>query len=110
MKVWDIDTKYLCQQHLSQQHQDIHAIYAVIIKTGDSVSTVPELNRWRGHLWSLVKKHDATADMMGDEPHDLPVIIDCPSYPMMYQTIPEQLKALSDVGCDCEVYRVAWRK
>lgn len=114
MRVWDIDPKYLCYNHLNGQHHEIHVIYNIITKNLPGYSTHPEVVRWRGHLWALQKVHNATVTELKrrfpDYDHDtyMELVIDCPSYPTLWDTVPNQVKELVEQGCGCELYNFRW--
>ena len=58
MRIWDINPKYLCRQHLLAEHRELHAIWNVITKKKKGYSRHPETLRWIGKLNALYKRHE----------------------------------------------------
>lgn len=57
MRIWDIQPKYLCQQHLLGEHRELHAVWTVITKNKKGYSQHPETKRWIGKLAALYHRH-----------------------------------------------------
>ncbi|MDZ7798195.1 MAG: pyrimidine dimer DNA glycosylase/endonuclease V [Patescibacteria group bacterium] len=58
MRIWDIDPKYLCRQHLLGEHRELHAIWTILTKNKKGYSHHPETLRWRGKLKALFNRHE----------------------------------------------------
>jgi hypothetical protein len=59
MRVWDVDPSLLCRSHLLGEHAEVHGVSAVIAGGRAGYSAHPEVQRWRGKLPALKKRHDA---------------------------------------------------
>lgn len=64
MRVWDVDPELLCSRHLLGEHNEIHAVWAVITENLKGYSHHPETARWRGKLKALYLRHEKTAKEM----------------------------------------------
>lgn len=109
MRIWDVDPRLLCRQHLLGEHRELHAIWSVITKNRSGYSRHPETVRWRGKLAALYRRHDmqvaemsrrgyshmspldrrkATGDRMQNE---------------MVDSVRRQIAILRGKGCACKV-------
>ena len=64
MRIWDIDPKRLCRNHLLGEHRELHAIWVIVTKGKKGYSTHPETIRWKGKLKALYLRHDALVNEM----------------------------------------------
>lgn len=64
MRVWDIEPERLCRRHLLAQHNEIHAIWAILTGDRKGYSRHPETLRWRGRTRALYERHRETAEEM----------------------------------------------
>lgn len=58
MRIWDLEPKYLCRQHLLGEHRELHAIWAILTKNKKGYSHHPETLRWQGKLKALYLRHE----------------------------------------------------
>ena len=58
MRIWDIEVKCLCRQHLLGEHRELHAIWSILTKNKKGYSHHPETNRWQGKLKALYLRHE----------------------------------------------------
>jgi len=58
MRIWDIEPKRLCRNHLLGEHRELHAIWSVITQSKKGYSRHPETLRWVGKLRSLYARHE----------------------------------------------------
>ncbi len=58
MRIWDIEPKYLCKNHLSGEHKELHAIWNILTKNKKGYSKHPETLRWKGKLKALYRRHE----------------------------------------------------
>lgn len=58
MRIWDIDTKFLCDKHLLGEHRELHAIWTILTEDKRGYRSHPETKRWEGKLKALYKRHD----------------------------------------------------
>lgn len=112
MRVWDYPPKLLCNRHLLAQHNEIHAIHSIITNGKIGFSNHPEVNRWRGHLGALYRKHERTvAEMLNrGMNHHTPIkpklLFWLDRMPEPWQSKAEQFKVLVEkqkqfFWCDC---------
>ena len=64
MRIWDIDPKHLCRNHLLGEHRELHAIWSIITKNKKGYSNHPETNRWKNKLGALFKRHELLIEEM----------------------------------------------
>lgn len=57
MRIWDIKPSLLCRNHLLGEHSELHAIWSIITKNKRGFSSHPEVDRWRGKLKALFRRH-----------------------------------------------------
>jgi len=58
MRIWDIEPKRLCRQHLLGEHRELHAIWVVLTKNKKGYARHPEVLRWKGKLKALFLRHE----------------------------------------------------
>ena len=58
MRIWDIEPKNLCRNHLLGEHRELHAIWSILTKQKKGYSRHPETLRWRGKLKALYLRHE----------------------------------------------------
>lgn len=65
MRIWDIEPRRLCDQHLLGEHRELHAIWTVLTENRSGYARHPETLRWRGRLAALYARHDRQVEEMG---------------------------------------------
>lgn len=58
MRIWDIDSKHLCRQHLLAEHRELHAIWSILTNNKKGYSSHPETKRWVGKKKALFLRHE----------------------------------------------------
>lgn len=58
MRIWDIEPVRLCRNHLLGEHNELHAIWSIIIHGKNGYAHHPEVMRWRGRLKALYLRHE----------------------------------------------------
>ena len=58
MRIWDLEPKKLCREHLLGEHRELHAIWIIITKNKKGYSLHPETLRWKGRLKALYFRHE----------------------------------------------------
>jgi hypothetical protein len=58
MRIWDLDPKNLCRQHLLGEHRELHAIWSILISGKKGYANHPETKRWQGKLKALYIRHE----------------------------------------------------
>jgi hypothetical protein len=64
MRIWDIEPKRLCRNHLLGEHRELHAIWVILTKDRKGYSRHPETIRWKGKLKALCLRHDVLVKEM----------------------------------------------
>lgn len=62
MRIWDIDPKRLCRNHLLGEHRELHAIWVILTQGRKGYSRHPETMRWKGKLKALYLRHAQLID------------------------------------------------
>lgn len=57
MRIWDIEPKTLCRNHLLGEHRELHAIWVVLTQNRRGYARHPETLRWKGKLKALYSRH-----------------------------------------------------
>ena len=57
MRIWDIEPKKLCRNHLLGEHRELHAIWSILTKNKKGYSKHPETLRWKNKLAALYFRH-----------------------------------------------------
>ncbi len=109
MRVYDLPVKLLCNKHLQEQHDAIHIVRNAITNCEDS----PETKRWKDNLWALGILHMRVVNEMIDRqmPHydSIQMSKDCCNYPLLIDSIPDQINELMAMCNDCRVNQIIWR-
>jgi hypothetical protein len=60
MRIWDIEPKYLCRQHLLAEHRELHGLWNILTKHGGvgGYARHPETLRWVGKQAALFRRHE----------------------------------------------------
>lgn len=60
MRVWDVQPKLLCRQHLLGEHRELHGLWNILTKHKGKggYSNHPETKRWVGKLKALFNRHE----------------------------------------------------
>lgn len=64
MRIWDLDPRRLCRNHLLGEHRELHCIWTVITLGKKGYSRHPETLRWHGRLKALYARHTALVTEM----------------------------------------------
>ena len=64
MRVWDIEAKVLCNNHLLGEHREIHAIWKILTENKKGYAHHPETLRWKGKLLALYNRHETVVAEM----------------------------------------------
>jgi len=58
MRIWDINPKELCRQHLLGEHRELHAIWSILVNGKKGYRRHPETQRWIGKKMALYLRHE----------------------------------------------------
>ena len=64
MRIWDLEPRVLCDQHLLGEHRELHAIWSVLTTGKRGYANHPETLRWRGRLAALYARHAVQVEEM----------------------------------------------
>ncbi len=64
MRIWDIEPRFLCRNHLLGEHRELHALWTVITQNKTGYAHHPETLRWKGKLKALFIRHSELAEEM----------------------------------------------
>lgn len=66
MRVWDVQPRELCRQHLLGEHRELHGLWNILTKHEGKggYSHHPETKRWVGKTAALYDRHEALVTEM----------------------------------------------
>lgn len=112
MRIWDLDPRILCRQHLLGEHRELHGLWNILTRHGakGGYSHHPETRRWVGRLAALHRRHEALVDEMTRRGYDHRSEIDPASaegssdvQDTYIHSPEEQIQILRDKRCDCRI-------
>ena len=107
MRIWDIDPRLLCDQHLLGEHRELHAIWSILTTGKTGYARHPETRRWRGRLAALYARHDeqiAEMDRRGfrhASPLDQRLATGAAQQTEFVDSLEAQCVRLAQRGCGC---------
>lgn len=107
MRVWDINPKKLCRNHLLGEHRELHAIWSILTKGKKGYAHHPETKRWQGKLKALYLRHELLVKEMARRGYNHysklnKVLAKGDAVQNVYVDSPQkQLKILRNKKCDC---------
>lgn len=107
MRVWDLDPKYLCDNHLLGEHRELHAVWSVITNHKAGYSKHPETLRWVGRLKALYNRHETEVLEMQkrgfkhNSPLDRKLATGSGNQDKFINTLSEQKEILKNKPCLC---------
>jgi hypothetical protein len=109
MRIWDIDPKHLCRNHLLGEHNELHAIWNIITQGRKGYSHHPETERWKGKLRALYDIHQKIVLEMESRgyrhhsPLDKTLATGMKFQDAFVDPIERQMEILRRRGCSCNV-------
>jgi hypothetical protein len=109
MRIWDIEPRYLCQQHLLGEHRELHAIWSVITQNRTGYSHHPETLRWVDALAALYERHEAEVAEMTTRgyhhhsPLDKSLATGKMVQDQFVESIDKQIEKIHNKGCKCNI-------
>jgi len=109
MRVWDVDPKILCRNHLLGEHREIHAIWSVIVNGRSGYARHPETLRWVGRLRALHNRHRRVVAEMEKRGYNHASPLDCDlatgdgTQDVFIDSPQRQLDILREKGCGCRI-------
>jgi hypothetical protein len=109
MRIWDIDPKLLCNNHLLGEHRELHAVWNIITRGRKGYSYHPETGRWKGKLRALFNVHQEIAREMAARgfrhrsPLDETLATGAKVQDVLIDSLERQAEILKQKGCNCSV-------
>jgi hypothetical protein len=107
MRIWDLEPKRLCRNHLLGEHRELHAIWSVLTKNRKGYSKHPETLRWKGRLKALYLRHEELVGELGrrgynhHSPLDKSMARGEAKQTVFVNSIEEQMEILKKKKCGC---------
>lgn len=107
MRIWDVDPRCLCRQHLLGEHRELHGLWNILTQDRAGYRSHPETRRWEGRLAALYRRHEALVREMRRRGYRHASPLDAAlatgeSEQTEYVDPPaEQLRILAEKGCPC---------
>lgn len=109
MRVWDVDPRILCRQHLLAEHRELHGLWNILTKHGGvgGYSHHPETLRWVGKEKALYRRHEALVTEFRRRgyhhhtPLDKKLAVGSAIQRAYVNTPDEQMEILRNKPCDC---------
>lgn len=64
MRIWDLDPRLLCRQHLLGEHRELHGLWNILTQEKSGYRNHPETRRWVGRLAALHLRHEHLVEEM----------------------------------------------
>lgn len=64
MRIWDVEARLLCRQHLLGEHRELHGLWNVYVRDRSGYRRHPETRRWEGKLAALFARHQRLVEEM----------------------------------------------
>lgn len=109
MRVWDIEPKFLCREHLLGEHREIHAVWNILTLNKLGYSHHPETKRWEGKLKALYNRHEKVKHEILSRGYshksklNKKLAIGKFIQDEFVNTLEEQAQILKNKNCSCEV-------
>lgn len=109
MRIWDIEPRYLCKNHLLAEHRELHAIWNILTKKKKGYSKHPETLRWKEKLKALYLRHEKLIVELKERgyKHNSPLNPKLAkghkNQTIFVNTIKEQKQILRKKKCDCKI-------
>lgn len=109
MRIWDIDPRYLCRNHLLAEHRELHGLWNILTIHGGKggYSRHPETLRWSGKRKALYLRHEALAKEFSRRgyfhhtPLDKSLADGSAIQDLFINSIEDQREILKHKPCDC---------
>ncbi len=109
MRIWDIDPRKLCRQHLLGEHRELHAIWTVLTQNKEGYSRHPETLRWKGKLRALYNRHSLLVEEIKNREYahrsnlDRNLAKGSQKQDEFVDTYQKQIRILKKKKCKCKV-------
>ena len=112
MRIWDLEPKILCRNHLLGEHRELHAMWTIISLGKKGYSKHPETIRWYGKLEALYNRHENLVVEMKKRgynhksPLDKSLATGVGIQKSFINTKGEQIELLRLKNCECQLPRL----
>lgn len=111
MRIWDVDPKRLCRQHLLGEHRELHGLWNIITLHGScgGYSRHPETLRWVGKAQALFERHEQLVREMScrgykhHSPLEEALATGLAVQDVLIESVADQLVRLRDKPCECPI-------
>lgn len=107
MRIWDVEPRLLCRQHLLGEHRELHGLWNILVEDKRGYSRHPETLRWIGKLKALHARHEElVAEMTSrgyshNSPLDASLATGAAVQDVFVDAPARQLELLRLKPCDC---------
>lgn len=107
MRIWDVEPRHLCRNHLLGEHRELHAIWSILTRDRTGYRSHPETRRWEGKLAALFRRHEALVEEMVRRGYrhrsdlDPALATGSARQDAFVDPLPRQVEMLSAKPCDC---------
>jgi hypothetical protein len=107
MRIWDVEPRCLCRQHLLGEHRELHGLWNILVQGKRGYSMHPETRRWEGRLAALYARHEELVAEMSRRgyrhasPLDPALATGSRVQDLFVHSLEEQRMLLRAKGCDC---------
>ena len=109
MRIWDLEPRVLCRQHLLGEHRELHGLWNILTQDKRGYRLHPETRRWEGKLAALYRRHDALVIEMArrgyghNSPLDERLATGAAEQHDYVDTPDAQRRILVQKGCECMI-------
>jgi len=111
VRIWDVDAKLLCRQHLLGEHRELHGLWNILTVHGGhgGYSRHPETLRWVGKTRALFDRHESLVEEMGlrgyrhQSPLDERLASGAAAQDALIDPVARQMVILAEKPCDCPI-------
>jgi hypothetical protein len=109
MRIWDINPKILCRNHLLGEHRELHAIWEILTENKSGYAHHPETLRWKGKLKALYIRHSYLVREMEKRgynhrsPLNRDLAVGYSIQNCYVDSVEDQINILRNKKCECKV-------
>jgi enamine deaminase RidA (YjgF/YER057c/UK114 family) len=107
VRIWDVEPRHLCRNHLLGEHRELHGLWNVLTRGLRGYRAHPETRRWQGKLAALYLRHEALVEEMRHRGYrhasdlDRQLAKGATRQDELLQAIEEQVEILAAKPCPC---------
>jgi hypothetical protein len=111
VRIWDVDARLLCRQHLLGEHRELHGLWNILTVHGGrgGYSRDPETLRWVGKTRALFDRHQTLVEEMAlrsyrhQSPLDERLAAGAAVQDVVIDPVARQLVILTGKPCGCPI-------